>query len=143
MKNGRGKGENNFYSYSSINFPTKLPRCISWGSNPPATIAWQMAGGATASDNGRQAAGQASGSSFSREMAGQALASTVTRETADQAAPSSTFVREMAVQSLPAFSSPGPEVVVKVNETSDWNTTRSWAIYRCFNFIVVSTLFFI
>jgi hypothetical protein len=22
------------------------------------------------------------------------------------------------------------EVMVKVNETSDWNTTRSWAIYR-------------
>jgi hypothetical protein len=102
-----------------------------------------MAGQAAASDNGRQAAGQASGSSFSRELAGQALASTVEREMAAvQAPPSSTFVREMAGQSLTAFSSPaGPEVVVKVNETSDWNTTRSWAIYRCFNFIVVFTLF--
>jgi hypothetical protein len=100
-----------------------------------------MSDQATASDIGRQAAGQAPGSSFSREMAGQAQASTVEREMAVQAPPSSTFVREMAGQSLPAFSSPGPEAVVKVNETSDWNTTRSWAIYRCFNFIVVFTLF--
>jgi hypothetical protein len=101
-----------------------------------------MSDQATASDNGRQAAGQAPGSSFSREMAGQALASPVEREMAAvQAPPSSTFVREMAGQSLTAFSSPGPEVVVKVNETSDWNTTRSWAIFRCFNLIVVFTLF--
>jgi hypothetical protein len=78
MRSRWGEGKIRAHPSSCLSLSSNFSRrCISWGSNPAASLHWQMAG-------------------------------------------------------QPPFtaSTSLTDVVVKVNETSDWNTTRSWALYR-------------